>query len=474
MYVTRNRFSFTRAAPSTSGRAKTNYLPVTQSKQWSRLFFLATVSAFCLVYVQDAAAATNFTFAAFGDVRGDGANTPATPIVATPIMEAFATAMHADGVELAIVNGDLILGQTDPTYTNMNTYIPMTAQFAAYTNTMTNFTGRGITIYPVRGNHEIASNCSTEPSPVEAWMANIGQYLPQNGPPGEEGMTYSFIHSNALFLCVDQYGGTNSTEANPYPLVNQAWVEQQLKTNTQKHVFVIGHTSCFQSMLPCLSSNVKARTAFWECMSTNGVHLYFCGHDHYYLRSTASISNSLPMQQVVVGACTEALIFWPGYYPELGQNGVNLQTEAYFGLEPYQAFYRLLSSTTNVVVTGLTSQGFLNSTCYASASVGSTIHEGSASMSFCDTTYNYGETQTIGSITSGGAGFTTKGELSSQNFQVGSIGVLEDTVHSACIYMTGTHEPVFTTKDKVKCAVCGVSSNYGSKFCSCCGTYIAK
>ena len=177
-------------------------------------------------------------------------------------------------------------------------------------------------------------------------------------------MTYSFIHSNALFLCVDQYGGTNSTEANPYPLVNQAWVEQQLKTNTQKHVFVIGHTSCFQSMLPCLSSNVKARTAFWECMSTNGVHLYFCGHDHYYLRSTASISNSPPMQQVVVGACTEALIFWPGYYPELGQNGVNLQTEAYFGLEPYQAFYRLLSSTTNVVVTGLTSQGFLNWTNY--------------------------------------------------------------------------------------------------------------
>ena len=364
MNKSEKRFSFTRAALSTGGRPKTNSLPVTQSKPWSRLFFLATLLAFCLVYAPDAAAATSFTFAAFGDVRGDGANTPATPIVATPIMEAFATAMHADGVELAIVNGDLILGQTDPTYTNMNTYISMTAQFATYTNTMTNFTGRGISIYPVRGNHEIASNCSTEPSPVAAWMENIGHYLPQNGPPGEEGMTYSFIHSNALFLCVDHYGGTNSTEANPYPLVNQAWVEQQLKTNTQKHVFVIGHTSCFQSMLPCLSSNVNARTAFWECMSTNGVHLYFCGHDHYYLRSTASISNSPPMQQVVVGACTEALIFWPGYYPELGQNGVNLQTEAYFGLEPYQAFYRLLSSTTNVVVTGLTSQGFLNWTNY--------------------------------------------------------------------------------------------------------------
>ena len=274
-------------------------------------------------------------------------------------MEAFATAMHADGVALAIVNGDLILGQTDPTYTNMNTYIPMTAQFAAYTNTMTNFTGRGISIYPVRGNHEIASNCSTEPSPVAAWMENIGQYLPQNGPPGEEGMTYSFIHSNALFLCVDHYGGTNSTEANPYPLVNQAWVEQQLKTNTQKHVFVIGHTGCFQSMMPCLSSNVNARTAFWECMSTNGVRLYFCGHDHFYVRSQASFSNSPPLQQVVVGGCTFDLMSWPGYYPEQGRNGVSIETEAYFGLEQSQYFYRLLSTSTNLIATGLTSQGYL-------------------------------------------------------------------------------------------------------------------
>lgn len=139
-----------------------------------------------------------------------------------------------------------------------------------------------------------------------------------------------------------------------------------------------------------------------------------------------------------------------------------------------QSVPRSARTLNNISVGSSFGAGVSNSTCYASASVGSTIHEGSASMSFCDTTYNYGETQTIGSITSGGAGFTTKGELSSQNFQVGSIGVLEDTVHSACIYMTGTHEPVFTTKDKVKCAVCGVSSNYGSKFCSCCGTYIAK
>lgn len=99
-------------------------------------------------------------------------------------------------------------------------------------------------------------------------------------------------------------------------------------------------------------------------MQTNGVRLYFCGHDHYYLRSTASISNSPPMQQVVVGACTEALIFWPGFYFEQGTNGVSIQTEAYFGLEPYQAFYRLLSATTNVVVTGLTRQGYLNWTNY--------------------------------------------------------------------------------------------------------------
>lgn len=125
-----------------------------------------------------------FTFAAFGDVRGDGINSPSDPIVSTPVMQAFAKAMQADGVELAIVNGDLMLGQTDPTYTGMNTNITLTEMFGIYTNVMTNFTGRGISIYPVRGNHEVS--WSNGPSPTEAWTETIGQFLPRNGPPARK------------------------------------------------------------------------------------------------------------------------------------------------------------------------------------------------------------------------------------------------------------------------------------------------
>jgi len=295
-----------------------------------------------------------YTFAAFGDVRGEGTNSPADPIVSVPVMQGFARAVQADGVDFVVVNGDLITGQLAWSDTNMT----LTEMLGVWTNTMTEFTSRGIAVYSMRGNHETYW-MTNGPAPAEAWMETVGQYLPQNGPPGEQGFTYSFTHSNALFLCVDDYGGTNSQRGKPYPKVNTVWLEQQLKTNTQKHAFVFGHEPCFQMVMSCLSAETSSRTAFWECMSTNGVRLYFCGHDHFYVRSQASISNSPPLQQVVVGGCTFDLMSWPGYYPEQGRNGVSIETEAYFGLEQSQCFYRLLSTSTNLIATGLTSQGYL-------------------------------------------------------------------------------------------------------------------
>lgn len=89
-----------------------------------------------------------------------------------------------------------------------------------------------------------------------------------------------------------------------------------------------------------------------------------------------------------------------------------------------------------------------------------------------------GEVKTSGTLSAapqwGEAGFTTKGDVSSQKFQYGSIGALEAETHSVCIYMTGCDEPVITTKDKIKCDICGTQNKFGSKFCHECGTYIAK
>ena len=306
------------------------------------------------IWLGSSLAGQAFKFAAFGDVRGEGTNTPANPIVSVPVMQAFAKAVQADGVDFVIVNGDLITGQVAWSKTNMT----LPEMLGIWTNTMTEFTSRGVAVHSMRGNHELYW-MGNGPAPTEAWLETLGHSLPQNGPPGEQGFTYSFTHSNALFLCVDQYGGTNSHAGKPYPKVNTTWLEQQLKTNTQKHVFVFGHEPCFQMVMSCLSHEASSRTAFWHCMSTNGVPLYFCGHDHFYVRAQASISNSPPMQQVLVGGCTYDLMSWPGKYPEQGSNGVSVQTEAYYGLEGEQCFYRLLTASTNVMATGLTPQGYL-------------------------------------------------------------------------------------------------------------------
>jgi len=332
--------------------SKHRYLSVPKRSTWvTRVASIGMVLGIWLGCSWDGYA---YKFAAFGDVRGKGTNSPAYPIVSVPVMQAFARAVQADGVDFVVVNGDLITGQVAWSDTNMT----LTEMLGIWTNTMTEFTSRGIAVYSMRGNHELYW-MTNGPDPAQAWTETVGQYLPQNGPQGEQGFTYGFTHSNTLFLCVDEYGGTTSHWWKPYPKVNTVWLEQQLKTNTQKHVFVFGHEPCFQMVMSCLSAETNSRTAFWNCMSTNGVRLYFCGHDHFYGRAQASISNSPPMQQMVVGGCTFDLMSWPGYYPEQGRNGVSIQTEAYFGLEESQCFYRLLSTSTNVVATGLTPQGYL-------------------------------------------------------------------------------------------------------------------
>ena len=338
---------------SINGASSNNQcLPAPKGRTWPRR--VTSLSMILGIWLGSSVAGQAFKFAAFGDVRGEGTNTPANPIVSVPVMQAFAKAVQADGVDFVIVNGDLITGQVAWSKTNMT----LPEMLGIWTNTMTEFTSRGVAVHSMRGNHELYW-MGNGPAPTEAWLETLGHSLPQNGPPGEQGFTYSFTHSNALFLCVDQYGGTNSHLGKPYPKVNTTWLEQQLKTNTQKHVFVFGHEPCFQMVMSCLSHEASSRTAFWHCMSTNGVPLYFCGHDHFYVRAKASISNSPPMQQVLVGGCTYDLMSWPGKYPEQGSNGVSIQTEAYYGLEGEQCFYRLLTASTNVMATGLTPQGYL-------------------------------------------------------------------------------------------------------------------
>lgn len=129
----------------------------------------------------------------------------------------------------------------------------------------------GIGVYPLVGNHENdARNFQ------KAWDEVFsGSYaLPANGPAGEVNRSYSFSHKNALCIGLDCYASIHQ--------VNQEWLDEQLRANTLPHVFVFGHEPAFKVFHgDCLDDLLEARNTFWHSLSNAGVHIYFCGHDHF-------------------------------------------------------------------------------------------------------------------------------------------------------------------------------------------------
>ena len=86
------------------------------------------------------------------------------------------------------------------------------------------------------------------------------------------------------------------------------------------------------------------------------------------------------------------------------------------------------------------------------------LHDGSATMDWCDT------------------GITVPGSKSTQSFQTTTIGLLETTTYAMVIKLLGDlgdNKPVVkpvTVKHKPKCVTCGKQNKAHAKFCTECGT----
>lgn len=125
----------------------------------------------------------------------------------------------------------------------------------------------GIPLYPVRGNHDTDLGGT-------AYLATFPD-LPQNGPAGEEGLTYSFGSRTCFFVGVDEY--VNAAQ------VNQTWLDAQFAANRKPHVFVMGHQPAFKVYhADCLDDQAAKRNTFWNSIKSAGGRTYFCGHDHLY------------------------------------------------------------------------------------------------------------------------------------------------------------------------------------------------
>ncbi|MHC4867179.1 MAG: LamG-like jellyroll fold domain-containing protein [Planctomycetota bacterium] len=199
----------------------------------------------------------------------------------------MANCVIAERAELVLVPGDLIDGG----------FLDLETQLELWKSIMQPVYDAGITVMPVRGNHEIAGS-----TPGDDWKAVFPE-IPENGPTGEKGYTYYNVHRNALFVGIDVYDGDNDTRGyNKVDSANRTWLEGVLSSDTSKHVFVLTHEPAFNLQHDdCLDEEESDRNAFWQILEDeSGCRLYFCGHDHFYDHARVEYSDP-DVHQMVVG-----------------------------------------------------------------------------------------------------------------------------------------------------------------------------
>lgn len=237
--------------------------------------------------------AQTFKFAVICDTRSD-ANNSGTNGVNVAAVKAVSSQILNHKAEIILAPGDFICG-------NVSWYNPQPPsnddQYMAFLDA-TSSIGIGlpgsnspIIIYPVRGNHECYNDLLIADSVKASWIRNIGNFLPQNGPQGEVGLTYSFIRNEILFIGLDQYANVNmKARVDSTIAVNQVWLDSILLTYPEiKHVFTFGHTPAFSAHhTDCLGSNPKKRDAFLRSIEKRS-GVYFCGHDHFYARANVPV-----------------------------------------------------------------------------------------------------------------------------------------------------------------------------------------
>jgi hypothetical protein len=199
---------------------------------------------------------TRWRFAVVADTRDNARGYNRT--VFPRLLEAVLREHERSAIDLMLVPGDLVYGSAD-----------VLVELAGWAEAVRSLQEAGITVYPVRGNHEIQCD-------QECWnrVFTGSSALPDDGPPGEEGLTYSFSHKNAFFVGFDNYSGQK---------VNVEWVQERLADNTLPHVFSFSHEPAFAAYhLGCLDDFVEERDRFWAALERAGSRVYFCGHDHFY------------------------------------------------------------------------------------------------------------------------------------------------------------------------------------------------
>jgi hypothetical protein len=226
--------------------------------------------------------------------------------VNTEVLGHLAEQIAQSSADFVLFPGGLIAGSTWDSVTKIN--------LEQWRTTMEPVYKAGIKVYPVPGNHEWADN-----NLPKIWR-RVFPELPNNGPAGEEKMTYSFIHKNALIFGLDQ------NFKHPHT-VDLQWLDKQLGSRdarAQPHVFAFAHEPAFATYHEdCLDYNELARDIFVQLLLNSGGRIYFCGHDIFYnhaeIRGLFADNQPTVFHQVIIATAGAPTDRWKGKYE--GKNG---------------------------------------------------------------------------------------------------------------------------------------------------------
>jgi hypothetical protein len=127
--------------------------------------------------------------------------------------------------------------------------------------------------------HHITSNHDTGSPLAEAVWREVFPGLPQNGPHGQEGLSYWARHGNLLLVCTNSaYSGLGGTGH-----VESTWLNQVLTQNDDaQYKLVLGHYPVFPvngyEDYPTWRIVPQQGVPFWEVLVRHHVLAYLCSH----------------------------------------------------------------------------------------------------------------------------------------------------------------------------------------------------
>lgn len=134
---------------------------------------------------------------------------------------------------------------------------------------------------PVQGNHETYA-LSVSTSLKQNYFLN--QFpVPNNGPQGFIGKTYSYDYANIHFVVLDSQEDEESPGDDNFLKTQAQWLEKDLMSNKQKWIIVMFHKTPYY--IKKTRSNPAVKDIFTPIIEKYHVDIVLNGHDHGVART---------------------------------------------------------------------------------------------------------------------------------------------------------------------------------------------